>query len=223
MTQLCLIRHGQTDWNLEGRYQGQSDVPLNEKGLAQARSLIQQLDGQPFAAIFSSDLKRARQTAEHIAKHLGLTVQIEPRLREINQGEWEGVLVDEIKARYAEIWSQRTVDPASVRPPGGETVGEVARRVYAALDDISRLFPTGRVLIVSHGLSIATAVCRERGIPVGQAYTVIPDNVQPVWMEWQPDEKHVSDSATPDPAQGQSGRRQPKGPGRGGGLPKSVS
>lgn len=186
MTQLCLIRHGQTDWNLEGRYQGQSDVPLNDKGLAQARSLVEQLEGRSFDAIFSSDLKRAGQTAEHIARHLGLTVQIEPRLREINQGEWEGVLVEEIKARYAEIWSKRTEDPANVRPPGGETVREVAERVSAALDDISRLFPTGRVLIVSHGLSIATAICRDKGIPVGQAYTVIPENVQPVWMEWNP-------------------------------------
>lgn len=200
MTRLCIIRHGQTDWNLEGRYQGQSDVPLNQNGLLQAASLIETLNGHTFAAIYSSDLTRARQTAEPIAKRLGMPVRLEPRLREINQGEWEGVLVDEIKARYAEIWSQRTVDPANVRPPGGETVGEVAQRVHAALDDIARLYPTGHVLVVSHGLSIATAVCRAQNIPVGQAYTVIPDNVQPVWMEWQPDEKHASDSALPDPA-----------------------
>jgi len=184
MTHLCLIRHGQTDWNLEGRYQGQSDVPLNQTGMAQAITLIEKLNGQTFNAIYSSDLKRARQTAEPISKVMGMEVHVEKRLREINQGEWEGVLVEEIKARYAEIWSQRTVDPASVRPPGGETVGEVAQRMYAALDDISRLFPNGQLLIVSHGLSIATAICRDRGIPVGQAYTVIPDNVQPVWMEW---------------------------------------
>ena len=187
MTQLCLIRHGQTDWNLEGRYQGQSDVPLNQTGLAQAQSLAEQLKGQTFAAIYSSDLMRARQTAEPIANMLGTTIQIELRLREINQGKWEGVLVEDIKARYEELWSQRTVDPASVRPPGGETVGEVAVRVHAALDDIARLFPTERVLVVSHGLSIATAICRARNIPVGQAYTVIPENVQPVWVEWEVD------------------------------------
>jgi len=186
MTQLCLVRHGQTDWNLEGRYQGQSDVPLNENGLAQAETLKETLNGKTFAAIYSSDLMRAQQTAEPIAKILNLPIQVEPRLREINQGEWEGVLVDDIKARYAEIWSKRTVDPANVRPPGGETVREVATRVYAALDDIVRLFPTGQLLIVSHGLSIATAICRDKGIPVGQAYTAIPDNVQPVWMDWQP-------------------------------------
>jgi len=184
MTRLCLVRHGQTDWNLEGRYQGQSDVPLNENGQAEAKSLIEQLDGNIFSAVYSSDLIRARQTAEGIADHVGLTVRIEPRLREINQGEWEGVLVEDIKARYEEIWSQRTEDPANVRPPGGETVREVATRVYAALDDIAHIFPNGQVLIVSHGLSIATAICHDRGIPIGQAYTVIPDNVQPVWMDW---------------------------------------
>ena len=130
---------------------------------------------------------RACQTAEYIAKHLELSVQLEPRLSEIDQGEWEGVLVAEIKARYRQLWAQRTVDPANVRPPGGETVGEVAARVYAALDDISCIFPTENVLIVSHGLSIATAICRAQNIPVGQAYSVIPDNVQPVWMEWNAD------------------------------------
>lgn len=187
MTQLCLVRHGQTDWNLEGRYQGQSDVPLNENGRAQAKSLAEQLKDQTFAAIYSSDLMRARDTAETVANHLGLPVQIEPRLREINQGEWEGVLVEDIKARYAEIWSQRTEDPASVRPPGGETVGEVAERVYAALDDIARRHPSENVLIVSHGLAIATAICRARGIPIGQAYTFIPENVEPVWLIWKAD------------------------------------
>ncbi|HSG42678.1 MAG TPA: histidine phosphatase family protein [Anaerolineales bacterium] len=185
MTKLCFVRHGQTDWNLEGRYQGQSDVPLNENGLKQAQSLIDTLNGHTFDAIYSSDLMRAKQTAQPIADKLGISMQIEPRLREINQGEWEGVLVDDIRARYAEIWSQRTVDPANVRPPGGETVREVATRVYAALDDISRLFPMEQLLITSHGLSIATAICRDKDIPIGQAYTVIPDNVEPVWMEWE--------------------------------------
>jgi broad specificity phosphatase PhoE len=161
-------------------------VPLNNKGIEQSESLIEKLKDQNFSAIYVSDLMRAKQTVEPIANMLGLPIQVEPRLREINQGEWEGVLVDEIKARYAEVWSQRTVDPANVRPPGGETVREVAERVFAALDDIAHIYPNGRLLIVSHGLSIATAICRDKGIPVGQAYTVIPENVQPVWMDWNP-------------------------------------
>ncbi|MBK9928194.1 MAG: glucosyl-3-phosphoglycerate synthase [Anaerolineales bacterium] len=187
VTRLCLVRHGQTDWNLEGRYQGQSDVPLNDNGNEQARSLVEKLRGKNFSAIYTSDLSRARETAEPIAKALNIPLRVEPRLREINQGEWEGQLVDDLKTRYTELWEKRAVDPANVRPPGGETVGEVAERVYAALNDVARQFPTGNVLIVSHGLSIATAICRSKNIPVGQAYTVIPDNVRPVWMDWKLD------------------------------------
>jgi broad specificity phosphatase PhoE len=184
MTQLCLLRHGQTDWNLAGRYQGQSDVPLNQNGRAQAHALARQLKGQLFAAVYTSDLERAQETASIIAAALGLPVTCETRLREINQGQWEGQLVDDIKSRYALLWQQRSADPASVRSPGGETVGEVAQRVGAALDDIARLHPGGSVVIVSHGLALATAICKVRGIPVGQAYTCIPDNATPVWVDW---------------------------------------
>lgn len=184
MTRFCLIRHGQTDWNFEGRYQGQSDVPLNETGCAQAHDLARQLHGQSFAAIYSSDLKRAKETAEIIAASLNLNVVVELRLREINQGEWEGQLVEIIRARYARLWQQHSVDPASVRPPGGETVGEVAKRVYAALDDIARLQPDSSVLIVSHGLALATVVCKVGDIPLGQAYRLIPNNALPIWVTW---------------------------------------
>lgn len=184
MIRFCLVRHGQTDWNLEGRYQGQSDVSLNETGRQQARAAARQLAGQPFCAIYSSDLKRAAETARIIAGTLQLPVQLEPRLREINQGEWEGQLVGVIQARYAEFWEKRSEDPASFRPPGGETVGEVARRVAAALEEISARHPAGNVLLVSHGLSLATIICQVRGIPVGKAYTVIPENATPQWVEW---------------------------------------
>jgi alpha-ribazole phosphatase len=184
MTRLCLVRHGQTDWNLEGRYQGQSDVPLNETGRNQARALAQKLKGYPFAAIYTSDLERSKETAKFLAETLHLPVTCDSRLREINQGQWEGQLVDDIKARFSELWKQRTVDPARLRPPGGETVSEVARRVYAALDDITRLYPDGNVLVVSHGLVLAAVTCKVRDIPLGQAYSVIPSNTEPVWLEW---------------------------------------
>jgi alpha-ribazole phosphatase len=185
MTRLCLVRHGQTDWNLEGRYQGQSDVPLNENGRAQAQELAERLEGQPFTAIYTSDLQRARKTAEIIAATIHLPVTSEARLAEINQGEWEGQHVDAIKARYAKLWQQRTLNPANVRPPGGETVEEVAGRVYAALNSIAHLHPTGLVLIVSHGLALATVICKDRGLPIDQAYTVIPDNAKPLWVDWE--------------------------------------
>jgi alpha-ribazole phosphatase len=185
MTRLCLVRHGQTDWNIEGRYQGQSDVPLNENGRAQARALARQLQEHSFTAIYSSDLQRAKETAEIIAAVVKLPVISDRRLREINQGEWEGQQVDIIRSRYSNLWQQRSVDPAKVRPPGGETVEEVARRVYAVTEEIAAQHPTGSVLIVSHGISLAALICRMRGIPIGRAYTEIPGLATPVWFDWQ--------------------------------------
>jgi broad specificity phosphatase PhoE len=164
---------------------GQSDIPLNEKGLLQAEDVSQRLQGYRFSGIYSSDLRRAMKTAEIIAAGLHLPVNREPRLREINQGEWEGLQVEIIKARYAVLWQQRSSDPASIRPPGGETVGEVAERVRTALDEITRWFVNDSVLIVSHGLALATVLCTVRGIPVGQAYGQIPVNAEPIWVDWK--------------------------------------
>ena len=164
---------------------GQSDIPLNDTGRAQAVVLSQKLQGYPFASLYSSDLKRARETAETIATALHVPVTSDPRLREINQGEWEGQLVDTIKARYADLWLQRSANPAKIRPPGGETVGELAERVQLVLDDIAHIHPEDSILIVSHGLALATVICKVRGIPVGQAYHVIPENADPVWVEWE--------------------------------------
>jgi broad specificity phosphatase PhoE len=154
-------------------------------GRTQARSLAEQLQGHPFLAVYASSLLRAKETADLIAAAVHLPVTPEPRLAEINQGEWEGQLVDVIKTRYNELWQQRIIDPASVRPPGGETVAEVAGRVYAALNDIAHLHPIGLVLVVSHGLALAAAICKVRGLPIGQAYMVIPDNAKPVWIDWE--------------------------------------
>jgi broad specificity phosphatase PhoE len=185
MKRFCLVRHGQTDWNLEGRLQGQSDVPLNQTGRAEARSLAQQLSGIGFKGIFCSDLSRARETAEIIAGALGLPVTTEPRLREINQGEWEGQFAEDIKARHDEHWEQRNVDPIHFRPPGGESVAEVADRTQAVMSYIAHLHPVGSILVVSHGLALATIICREKGISLGKAFNYIPNNAFPVWVDWK--------------------------------------
>lgn len=185
MKRFCLVRHGQTDWNLEGRFQGQSDVPLNRTGRGEARLLAKQLSSNSFAAIYSSDLKRAMETAEIIGEAVGETVTPDARLREINQGEWEGLFVEDIRSRNSELWERRTVNPAHFHPPGGESVSEVAKRTYAAMDDIDRLVPKGAVLIVSHGLALATIICRENGFTLEKAFSHIPENAAPVWVDWK--------------------------------------
>ena len=184
MTRFCMVRHGETDWNLEGRYQGQSDVPLNKNGHDQAKTLARNLRGHHFTALYTSDMERARETAAALAHELNLTPISDARLREIHQGEWEGQLAEVIKKRYSEIWDARFTNPENVRPPGGESVAEVSSRIIAALDEYAKLYPDGEILVVSHGLSIATAVCKVKGIPLSRVYTVIPQNAEPVWLDW---------------------------------------
>jgi broad specificity phosphatase PhoE len=184
-TELWLVRHGQTDWNLEGRYQGHANIPLNSTGLKQAESLAGELLGVVFDAIFSSDLQRASITAEIVGDRLGLKVTQDHRLREIDQGDWEGHLVADVQARYQAGAEGKNIDPTAIRPPGGETVGEVAQRVAAVADDIAHLYPQGRVLIISHGLAVATLICRFSHTPLSQVYSKIPANAHPVVVTWQ--------------------------------------
>jgi alpha-ribazole phosphatase len=186
MTQLYLVRHGQTDWNVEGRYQGQADRPLNAAGRAQAAGLSQQLAGIRFAAAYSSDLGRAKETAAILVALTGLKVQLDPRLREINLGEWEGQLMTEIVARYPATWAERLHDPLHAHAPGGESVAEVAVRVAEAATDIARAHPAGPVLVVSHGVALATLLCQARRQPLPETYEAIPDNSQAKIVVWPP-------------------------------------
>ncbi len=183
-TSLWLVRHGQTDWNLVGRYQGQSDPPLNPAGRAQARALAARLGGHGFHALYTSDLLRARQTADALAVRTGLPPRLEPRLREMHHGAWDGLLLTEIQERFPADWAAWRQDPHAARPPGGETVMEVAQRVATALDGIALRHAGGHVIVVSHGLALATALCRARGIPLAQAHDLVPPNAEATMVRW---------------------------------------
>lgn len=184
MTELWLVRHGQTDWNLERRYQGHSDTSLNATGLEQARLAAEALAGRPYTAIYSSDLTRARVTAESIGRRLGMEVQIDPRLREVNLGVWEGMVVTDIQAQYPVEWEARQTNRLHGRPPGGESVHDVAARIWPAVDDLAARHPDGALILVSHGLALATILCRAQGLPLETARELIPDNAQPHCVLW---------------------------------------
>lgn len=155
MTELLLIRHGETDWNRDGRWQGQLDVPLNAHGLEQAAALAEALSIEPLDAIFTSDLRRARQTAEVLAAATGASVVEDRRLREIHLGRWQGLTQKEISLGQDEALDRFRANPADAPPPEGETVLEVQLRMQAAVVDVLRTHPHGRVAIVSHGLALA--------------------------------------------------------------------
>lgn len=184
MTELWLARHGATDWNMEGRYQGQADIPLNPIGLEQARTMADRLAAENIVAIYSSPLLRARQTAQMLADKVGLPVQIDPRLQEVSLGQWEGKLFTDVQQKFPEAIAERRINPIYFRPPGGETVAEVVERAVAAVDEIVSAYPQGPVVIVSHGLTLATLICLARHYSLRQVFDLLPPNAIPEKIEW---------------------------------------
>lgn len=148
---LLLIRHGATAWNRAGRYQGHADPPLGRAGRAQARRVAGGLAGLHLDAVYSSDLRRALETAAPLAYARGLPVQPDPRLRELDFGAWDGRRVEEVMAAEPAVWAAWYADPMALAPPGGETVPALWSRVRRALREIGRRHAGGTVAVVTHG------------------------------------------------------------------------
>ena len=165
--QLVVLRHGRTAWNASGRFQGQADIPLDTRGLAQAERAADVLAELAPAEIVASDLSRARQTAEPLARLTGLAVRTDPRLREINVGTWEGLTIDEALGRLDPAEAARYLAGEDVRrSPTGETVAEVAARATEALaENGTRAAPGSTVVVVMHGLAGKVGVCQLVGLP----------------------------------------------------------
>jgi glucosyl-3-phosphoglycerate phosphatase len=156
---LVVWRHGQTTFNVERRFQGQSDVPLNEVGVRQAAEAAPYLAAMRPSAIFSSDLSRASVTAAALARLTGLPVQLDKDLRERSGGSWEGLTEAEIRERFP-------AERATWSPPDGEPAQAVADRATAALDRIAASTPVGSTtVVVSHGAALGMAVARLLEIP----------------------------------------------------------
>lgn len=165
---VALLRHGRTAWNAERRFLGVSDVPLDAVGLAEADALGRALSGR-FDELYCSPLCRARQTA------MGLgPAEIVDDLRELHQGELEGLPAAEGRARYASFFEAWARDPANVPTPGGESVSALHARARAALDALADRRPVGRFAVVTHQVVIATLCAEAAGAAVGgwRAYGV---------------------------------------------------
>lgn len=176
MTSLILCRHGRTDWNEQGRYQGQTDTPLNAEGRRQASVLAELLRDEPIAAIYASDLARAADTAVAIARLHGVRVRRDPRLREIYQGEWEGLTAAEIRLRYAELLDCWEAAPLGITLPGGESIADVQRRSIAALREILARHGPEMVCIVTHKVTLTVIRCELTGEPLEPALRRLPPN-----------------------------------------------
>lgn len=185
-TTFIFVRHGETDWNREGRWQGQADIPLNAVGRAQAERMAGELAGRyHLNAIYASDLSRAYETALALSKASGAPVYTDPRLREVDHGQWEGMRAADIRVAYADIYQRRTLDPWSVPSPGGETATQVRERMTAALRDIAARHPGGTVAVVAHAFVLAVARVHVTGEPRERLWDLIPENCAPVQVDWK--------------------------------------
>ena len=167
MTTFLLIRHGETDWNAAGRWQGHADIPLNKRGQQQAKALAARLAGQPISAIISSDLQRTAQTAVPLATAHNLPIIHDPIWRERDVGQFSGLTTAEIIEQLPEVWEARV--NGVMNPPGGELYEQFHERAARAFAGLTAVYKNGEtVAIISHGGTLGAVISHVLGIPPTQ-------------------------------------------------------
>ncbi len=156
MKEVWYIRHGETPWNAEKRFQGHLDIPLSPTGIGQAFRLAERLrrSGLRFDGLYSSDLRRAQETAQALAQLLSLPLRTSSLLREIDVGQLAGLTREEAQARFPDFFRWAEADPWEAERPKGESMAALARRLLRFLEDL----PPGRHLVVTHGGTIRAAL-----------------------------------------------------------------
>jgi 2,3-bisphosphoglycerate-dependent phosphoglycerate mutase len=162
-TTIVLVRHGETDWNRDSRFQGHADPPLNDAGRAQAQALASDLSGERFAAVYTSPLRRAAETAAILAEELRLEPRLDATLKEVDVGSWSGLTRTEVEERYPAGFA-RWLEYGHGWDDG-ETYDELGARVVSGLTHIGRQHAGGDVLAVTHGGPIRSALAAAEGVP----------------------------------------------------------
>ena len=176
-TNIILVRHGQTDYNLQHRMQGNIDIPLNATGIAQAENLAQYLKNVPIDVFISSPLQRANNTGKMIAAyHNNAEVLVDARLTEINLGTWAGMYSKDVKAKYPKMENRFRHEPWHFKAPKGESIKTIGKRAAAALTDIAQKYPGKNVLVVAHSLVNPAALNVLLGLGVKHMRQFAQDN-----------------------------------------------
>jgi len=146
-----IVRHGETEWNAQGRIQGHTDISLSETGIQQARLLAERMVDVKLDVAYSSDLARSAETARQILGQRTVPLHTTPRLREFNKGVFEGLTPEETGQRYPELYQASQVNDLDFAPPGGESIRETSVRMNAIMSELRQRHPDENVLIVGHG------------------------------------------------------------------------
>ncbi len=176
-TQVVLVRHGETDWNKNSRYQGVMDIELNEKGQTQAKKLYKRLKDEEFDRIYSSTLKRAYETVSEIADYQNKEVITIADLMEIDFGQWEGLTFSEIEEKYPDLAKKWAKDPTCCKPPEGEHIKEVETRVGKTIDKIVDENDGNKILIATHGGIVRIMMAYLLDLPLSRIFSIEVDNV----------------------------------------------
>lgn len=162
-----LLRHGETEWNKLGKFQGLTDVSLNERGYSQARDSARAALQWEHAVIYASSLTRTVQVAEEIRRLTGAPVVTDPGLRELSLGDLEGVTGAEMRAGWPEVYDTWRDNPANVTMPNGETLAQLQERAWQSILEIEQAHPDAPgVVVVSHNFTIRTIICALLDIPL---------------------------------------------------------
>ncbi|MCS7308972.1 MAG: histidine phosphatase family protein [Armatimonadetes bacterium] len=193
MLRVLLVRHGETDWNLQMRFQGQTDVKLNARGIEQAEAIASRLRDEQLQAIYSSDLQRAMQTAHIIARYHGIPPIPDADLRELSYGVWEGMSREEILAsEWAELFEKYRRDSLRYRPPGAEYPEQILERSRRVLQRVVQTHREGTICLVGHGGSLRALLCVALSAPLESFRRIRLDNASLSAIECYPDGMWVS-------------------------------
>ena len=176
MVRIILVRHGETTWNIAGRYQGQEDTPLSPLGQQQGQRLAQALKDVHLDLCLASPLQRAFITCKYCADLHQLPVMQDERLLEINHGAWEGVLAQDIQAQYPQEYQLWHTQPQLVQMPGGENLEDVRRRVRAAFDAYAERYPGKTLLVAAHDAVNKAIICDLLGLGLEHFWQIKQDN-----------------------------------------------
>jgi broad specificity phosphatase PhoE len=174
MTEIILVRHGETEWNVQQVFRGRIDIELNETGLRQAELLAEYLSGVKIDAVYSSPLRRALKTAEMIASPHKLEVKIAPGLIDFDFGKWHGLPQQEVKDRYKELYAEWVKNPHLIRMPEGESLSDVRERALTVVDEVVAKYE-GTVALVSHRVVNKVLICALLGLDNSHFWNIKQD------------------------------------------------
>ena len=172
MTKIIFVRHGQTEWNVLGRYQGQTDIALSPLGIEQAEKLAAHFPVDKVEAVYSSDLVRAMTTARCVADRFGLTVEPRLELRELNFGDWEGLTYDEIVAKWPDALNNFFQHPDVLEIPHGESFPKLRERALDAVEKIVACHPNQTVAVFAHGAILRTILTAALHMDLKYVWTI---------------------------------------------------